>query len=48
MDTKVLEQMEEIFSEEIELLQHDLEALKAVGEEKMRLFGMGLMQRMSD
>lgn len=48
MDTKVLEQMEEIFSEEIALVQHDLEALEALVEEKMRLFGMGLMQRMSD
>jgi ABC-type Mn2+/Zn2+ transport system ATPase subunit len=30
MDTKILEQMEEIFGEEIALVQHDLAAMEAL------------------
>lgn len=39
MDTKIMEQLEEIFGEEIALVQHDLAVLEALVEEKLQLFG---------
>ncbi len=45
MDTKILELLEEYFSEEFALVQHDLAALEGLVEEKMRLLGQGLLQR---
>jgi len=46
MDTKILEQIEELFSEEFTLVQHELAALETVVQEKMQLLGQGLMQRL--
>jgi len=48
MDTKILEQMEEIFGEEIALVQHDLAALEALVKEKLQLLGQGFLQRLLD
>lgn len=45
MRTKILEQLEEYFSEEFALVRHDLAALEQLVEEKMRLLGQGLLQR---
>ncbi len=45
MDTKILELLEEYFSEEFALVQHDLAALEELVKEKMRLLGQGLLQR---
>ena len=46
MNTKILEQIEELFSEEFALVQHDLAALETAVQEKMQLLGQGLMQRL--
>ena len=48
MDTKILEQMEEIFGEEIALVQHDLAAMEALVKEKLQLLGQGFLQRLLD
>jgi hypothetical protein len=48
MDNKILEQLEEIFSEEVGLVQHDLGQLEELVTEKMRLLGRGLLQRLVD
>jgi hypothetical protein len=40
-----LEQLEDCFSEEFALVQHDLSALEELLREKMRLLGQGLLQR---
>jgi len=46
MDTKILDQIEELFSEELALVQHDIAALEQAVQEKMRLLGQGLLQRL--
>jgi len=48
MDTKILEQLEEYFSEEFALAQHDLAALEELVKQKMQLLGQGLLQRLVD
>jgi len=45
MDTKILEQIEELFSQELALVQHDFKALGKMLKEKMQLLGQGLLQR---
>ena len=45
MDTKILEILEEYFSEEFLLVRHDLAALETVVKDKMRQLGQGLLQR---
>jgi len=45
MDTKILEQIEELFSQEYTLVQHDFKALEKMVKEKMQLLGQGLLQR---
>ena len=46
MDTKILEQLEEAFSEEIALVEDNLGSLEEMVIEKMRLIGQGLLQRL--
>jgi len=46
MDTKILEQLEEAFVEEFELVQHDLGTMEELIKQKMQLLGKGLLQRM--
>lgn len=48
MDTKILERIEELFSEEFALVQHDLKALEETVKVKMQLLGQGLLQRLVD
>ncbi len=43
MNTKILEQLEEAFNEEFELVQHDLEALEELVKQKIQLLGRGLL-----
>ena len=45
MDTRILELLEGYFSEEFELVRHDLGALEELVKEKMQLLGQGLLQR---
>ena len=45
MDTKILQLLEGYFSEEFELVRHDLAALEELVREKMQLLGQGLLQR---
>ncbi len=45
MNTKILEQLEEAFNEEFELVQHDLEALEELVKQKIQLLGRGLLKR---
>jgi len=46
MDTKILEQLEEAFSEEVVLVGDDLGSLEEMVIKKMRLLGQGLLQRL--
>lgn len=48
MDTKILEQIEELFSEEFALVQHDLKQMEELVKAKMQLLGQGLLQRLVD
>ena len=48
MDTKILEQLEECFSEEFALAQADLAALEEVVKQKMQSLGQGLLQWLVD
>jgi hypothetical protein len=48
MDTRILEQLQEAFAEEIALAGNDLGLLEAVVEEKLRVFGKELLQRAVD
>lgn len=48
MDNEILEQLEEIFSEELALVQNDLGKLEELVKEKMQLLGQGLLQRVVD
>jgi len=48
MDTRVLAAMEEAFGAELALVGHDLGVLEAAVNEKMRLLGQGLLQRLLD
>jgi len=48
MDSKILEKLEEIFGQELALVQHDLGRLEELLKEKMRLLGQGLLQRLVD
>ena len=48
MDTKILEQLEEAFEDEFDLVEDDLGSLEDVVIEKMRLLGQGLLQRLVD
>jgi len=45
MDTKILDTLEECFSEEFALVWHDLAALEKLVREKMQTLGQGLLQR---
>jgi hypothetical protein len=45
MDTKILEQLEECFAEEIGLAGDDLDGLEEMVKEKLQLLGQGLLQR---
>ena len=46
MDTKILAQLEETFSEEIALVEQDLGSLEEMVVNKMRLLGQGLLQQL--
>jgi len=46
MDTKILAQLEETFSEEIALVEQDLGSLEEMVIKKMRLLGQGLLQQL--
>ena len=46
MDTKILEELEEAFRGEFDLVEQDLGALEDMVIEKMRLLGQGLLQRL--
>jgi hypothetical protein len=46
MDTKILEQLEEALGDEFNLVEHDLGSLEDTVNEKMRLWGKGLLQRL--
>ncbi|MFQ6036972.1 MAG: ISKra4 family transposase, partial [Sedimentisphaerales bacterium] len=46
MDSKILEQLEEAFAEEFELVQQDLGAMEELLKKKMQLLGQGLLQRL--
>ena len=48
MDTKILEQLEETFAEEITLAGNDLGSLEILVKEKLQLLGQGLLQRLVD
>jgi hypothetical protein len=48
MDTKILEQLEEAFEDEFDLVEDDLGSLEDVIIAKMRLLGQGLLQRLVD
>lgn len=48
MDTKILEQIEELFSEEFALVQHDFRQMEELVKIKMQLLGQGLLQRLVD
>ena len=45
MDTKIIEQLELAFSEELRLVDNDLGALEQLVREKTQLLGQGLLQR---
>jgi hypothetical protein len=45
MNTKILDMLEECFSEEFALVRNDLSALEALIQQKMQLLGQGLLQR---
>lgn len=45
MDTKIIEQLEAAFSEELELVDNGLGALEQLVGKKMQLLGQGLLQR---
>jgi hypothetical protein len=46
MDTNILDQLEDIFAEEFQLVQHDLGAIEKMVRQKMQLLGQGLLQRL--
>lgn len=46
MDTRILEQLEETFAEEITLAGNDLGSLEVLLKEKLQLLGKGLLQRL--
>ena len=48
MDTKILQQLEGTFSDELDLVEDNLDSLEEVVIEKMRLLGWGLLQRLVD
>jgi hypothetical protein len=48
MDTKIIEKLEETFSEEFNLAADDLAALEQAVKAKMQLLGKGLLQRLVD
>lgn len=48
MDTTILEQLEELFAEEIVLAGNDLDGLEELLKEKLQLLGQGLLQRLVD
>jgi hypothetical protein len=48
MNTKILEQLEEAFAEEITLAGSDLGSLEVLLKEKLQLLGKGLLQRLVD
>jgi hypothetical protein len=48
MDNKIIQQLEEAFAEEFELVQHDLGAAEELVKQKMQLLGQGLLQRLVD
>jgi hypothetical protein len=45
MDSKILEQLENYFNAEFDLVQHDLGQLEEMIKQKMQLLGQGLLQR---
>ena len=44
-DTKILEQLEQAFAKESELVQHDLGKMEELVKQKMQLLGQALLQR---
>jgi len=46
MDTKILEQLEETFTDELDLIEDNLGSLEEMVIKKMRLLGQGLLQRL--
>lgn len=48
MDTKIIDQLEAVFSEEFKLVQHDLGKMEHLVQQKMQLLGQGLLQRLVD
>lgn len=45
MDTKILEQLEETFAQEITLAGNDLGLLEMLVREKLRLLGQGILSQ---
>ena len=48
MDTKIIEQLKDVFSEEFTLVQHDLGKMEHLMKQKMQLLGQALLQRLVD
>jgi hypothetical protein len=48
MDTKIIDQLKDVFSEEFRLVQHDLGKMEHLVQQKMQLLGQGLLQRLVD
>ena len=46
MNEEIIEQLAETFKHDLELIQDDLGAIEQAIQEKMQLFGQGLMQRL--
>jgi hypothetical protein len=46
MDTNILDQLEDIFAEEFQLVQHDLGTMEEMVRQKMQSLGQGLLQRL--
>jgi len=48
MDTRIPEQLEETFGEEVEPLDRDLETMERLVKQKMQVLRKGLLQRLLD
>lgn len=46
MDTKIIEQLEEAFADEFELVSQNIGSLEALVKEKMQILGQGLLQKL--
>ena len=48
MDTKIIDQLEAVFGEEFKLVQHNLDKMEQLAQQKMQLLGQGFLQRLVD